>query len=131
MRFVFKDKKSQFGDREWFVRTVIVAGLKVDPAQIFCLQWNAAVGGYDLTLNSQQQYDQIQATFEEKVQSGASLPEESEDCDCSRLQPIRRGQVSGGVPQEQCANYTAAFGGLTHMQAVRMPQSEDLLKTHP
>jgi len=68
LRLVFKDKKSQFGDREWFVRTVVVAGLKVDPAQIFFLHWNAADGGYDLTLNSQQQYVQIQATFEEKAE---------------------------------------------------------------
>ena len=30
-----------------------------------------------------------------------------------------------------CANYTAAFGGLTHVRVVRVPQSEDLLKTQP
>ncbi|TKS65430.1 Zinc finger CCHC domain-containing protein 3 [Collichthys lucidus] len=63
-----KDKERLFGDREWFIRTVIVASLKVDPAQIFCLQWNAADGGFDVTLNSQLQYDQVQAAFEEKAE---------------------------------------------------------------
>ena len=54
LRIVFKDKRSQYGDWDWFVRTVVIEGLRVDPAQIFCLPWNATDGGYDITLNSQE-----------------------------------------------------------------------------
>lgn len=65
IRFVWKEKA--IGGREWFVKTMLMEGLKVDPGQVFCLQWNAAESGYDLTLHSQVSYDRVLATCTAKA----------------------------------------------------------------
>ena len=60
VRFVWKETAR--GGREWFIKTVLIDGLKVDPGQVFCLQWNPSDNGYDLTMHSQVSYDRLLAT---------------------------------------------------------------------
>ncbi|CAG5865167.1 unnamed protein product, partial [Menidia menidia] len=57
------------GGRDWFVKTVLIDGLKVDPGQVFCLQWNPADNGYDVTLHSQVMYDRLLMTCKAKAES--------------------------------------------------------------
>lgn len=57
------------GGREWFVKNVVIDGLKVDPGQVFCLQWNAAENGYDLMLHSQVSYDRLLAACTARAES--------------------------------------------------------------
>ena len=67
VRFVWKETAR--GGREWFVKTVLIGGLKVDPGQVFCLQWNPSDNGYDLTMHSQVSYDRLMATCTAKAES--------------------------------------------------------------
>lgn len=69
VRFTWKVKEDEkHGKREWFVRTVVVGALKIDPAHVYCLQWNAAGGGFDLTLHSQAVYERVMETAREKAE---------------------------------------------------------------
>ena len=38
IRFVWKKRVVAVGKREWFVRTILIGALKMDPGQVFCLQ---------------------------------------------------------------------------------------------
>ncbi|KAK0134617.1 Zinc finger CCHC domain-containing protein 3 [Merluccius polli] len=67
VRFVWKEMA--IGGREWFIKTVVIEGLKIDPGQVFCLQWNASESGYDLTLHSQVTYDRLLATCTAKAEA--------------------------------------------------------------
>lgn len=69
LQFVWKNKGKQIGNREWFIRTVIIEGLKVDPGQVFCLQRNMAAEGYDLSLNGEALYRRCMDTCKEKEAS--------------------------------------------------------------
>ncbi|CAG6021027.1 unnamed protein product [Menidia menidia] len=55
-------KETAVGGQDWFVKTVLIDGLKVDPGQVFCLRWNPADNGYDVTLHSQVMYDRVLMT---------------------------------------------------------------------
>lgn len=66
VRFVWKEKA--IGGREWFIKTLLIEGLKTDPGQVFCLQWNAPENGYDLTLHSQVSCDRLLATCKAKAE---------------------------------------------------------------
>ncbi|CAG6009710.1 unnamed protein product [Menidia menidia] len=67
VRFVWKE--TAVGGRDWFVKTVLIDGLKVDPGQVFCLQWNPSDNCYDVTLHSQVMYDRLLMTCKAKAES--------------------------------------------------------------
>lgn len=69
LQFVWKNKGQQIGNREWFIRMVIIEGLKVDPGHVYCLQRNMAAEGYDLSLNSEALYRRCMDTCKEKAAS--------------------------------------------------------------
>ena len=69
LQFVWKNKGQQIGNREWFIKTVIIEGLKVDPGHVYCLQRNMAAEGYDLSLNSEALYRRCMDTCKEKAAS--------------------------------------------------------------
>ncbi|CAB1340605.1 unnamed protein product [Coregonus sp. 'balchen'] len=69
LQFVWKNKGKQIGNREWFIRTVIIEGLRVDPGHVYCLQRNTAAEGYDLSLNSQALYRRCMDICKEKATS--------------------------------------------------------------
>ena len=61
LRFPSAEEGFGIGDRDWFVRKVVIGALGLDPAEVFCLQFNLAEGGYELSITRDDRFRTVES----------------------------------------------------------------------